>query len=847
MKANLFKSGINYSIKNPWQTLLSIIGIMLGVAVVISIDIANQSAYKAFELSMESVSGKATHQIISNPPGLADSLFRIIKTEQYIPKAAPVIEKFVGYKGDIPRTFTLIGIDPFHEAPFRDYTADFRAIGGFDIAAFLTKKGAVVMSEFTARSLNINPGENFLVESDGKPKELFLLATIKTDNEKQAKIIENLLICDISNAQDIAESQGFISRIDLILDDSFDFENLEAILPESARLQKSDTRSETGKQMTESFRINLTAMSLLALIVGMFLIYNTMTFSVVRRQKLIGLLRSIGVTRKEVFQLIIFEALAVGFIGTALGIAAGIFLGTGIINLVTKTINDMYFVLQVQEISITPFSIFKGFALGISATLISAYKPASDATKVAPRTVLIRSQSESDIVVKFKKYLIYAVIFGFAGFLILLLDSKNIYFSYLGIAPIILAFALVTPAFLVVSMKLLSPFMKRLFGSIGKMAARGISTQLSRTTIAVAALSISVSAAIGVGTMVSSFRHTVVEWLNMRLKADIYASVPTMVSRFNDGAFDYEIADRVSQIDGVKGMNLYREYQINHEGNIKHILAARVQNFNYETFKDNEVPNNILWDKFNTKEGVFVSESYSFKNSTKIGDSIDLPTNFGLKRLAVIGIFIDYSSDIGLIMMELSTYRRYYNDSLLSGLAVFVKDKSQIDRIMDEIRIAAGEDLNFIVRSNRLLIDSSVEIFDRTFLITNVLQLLAIVVAFIGILSALMALQLEKARELGVLRAIGMIPAQLWKMVILQTGLMGLIAGILALPLGNILAYILIHIINRRSFGWSIDFYFIPEYAFQGVLVAIFAAVLAGIYPAYKMSKSSPAIALREE
>ena len=198
-------------------------------------------------------------------------------------------------------------------------------------------------------------------------------------------------------------------------------------------------------------------------------------------------------------------------------------------------------------------------------------------------------------------------------------------------------------------------------------------------------------------------------------------------------------------------------------------------------------------------------------------------------------------------MMELGTYRKYYNDSLLSGLAVFVKDKSKIEEVMDLMRLAAGKDIDFIVRSNRSLIDSSVEIFDRTFLITNVLQLLAIIVSFIGILSALMALQLEKARELGVLRAIGMIPSQLWKMVIIQTGLMGLIAGVLAIPFGNILAYILIDIINRRSFGWSIDYFFIPEYAVQGVLISIFAAILAGIYPAYKMSKSSPSSALREE
>ena len=849
MRTILFKSGINYSIKNPWQTLLSIIGIALGVAVVIAIDIANQSAYKAFELSMESISGKATHQIVSNPPGLPDSIITTVRTKLGIDKAAPIVEKFVKYNRTIPRVFTLIGIDPIYEKPFRDYSGLFSTDKNFDLGSFITTQGGVIISELTAQKLGLKTGSKFDIVIDGKTKSVTLLSTIKLGSVQKNKVLENLIITDISNAQELTESGEYISRIDLIFEetDTAKLVRLASSLPESIRIQKSNTRSETGKQMTESFRINLTAMSLLALIVGMFLIYNTMTFSVVQRQKLIGLLRSIGVTRGEIFRLIMLEALTIGLIGTILGIAAGIILGNGIISLVTKTINDMYFVLQVREITITPLSIIKGLVLGISATLISAYKPASDATKVPPRTALIRSQSETDIESKVRKYLIYSLISAAAGVVILMIDSRNIYFSYLGIAPIIISFALLTPAMLVFSMRILSPVMKKIFGSIGKMASRGISSQLSRTTIAVAALSISVSAAIGVGTMVSSFRQTVVDWLNMRLKADIYASVPTMVSRYNDGTFSSEIADTIRNLPGVDAINLYREYQLNHNGKLQHILAAKVQNFNYESFKFNTTENKVLWRKYNHEEGIFVSESYSFKNSTKIGDTLDLPTNHGLKRFPVIGIFIDYSSDIGLIMMELGTYRKYYNDSLLSGLAVFVKDKSKIEEVMDLMRLAAGKDIDFIVRSNRSLIDSSVEIFDRTFLITNVLQLLAIIVSFIGILSALMALQLEKARELGVLRAIGMIPSQLWKMVIIQTGLMGLIAGVLAIPFGNILAYILIDIINRRSFGWSIDYFFIPEYAVQGVLISIFAAILAGIYPAYKMSKSSPSSALREE
>lgn len=844
----LFKSGINYSLRNPWQTLLSIIGISLGIAVVISIDIANQSAYSAFTLSMESVSGKATHQIIANPPGIPNSVFTELRLRFNKVNSAPVVEKFVKVKSKDTSIFTILGIDPIYEENFRNYTGKFNSGDGFDLSRFIVTKGGVLLSSKTAEKLDLKISDSIYIEVDGKSKSLVVIGMISPKNDNQAKIIENILITDISNAQDLTDIGNHISRIDLIIpdDDTLMMNNIKSILPSSVRIQKSEMRSESGKQMTESFRVNLTAMSLLALIVGMFLIYNTMTFSVVRRQKLLGLLRSIGVTKNEIFKLILFEAVVLGLVGTTLGIIVGIVLGNGIINLVTKTINDMYFVLQVQKITISAESIIKGIVLGISASVLSAYKPARDASSVTPRSIMTRSESEQSITTKTSKFVLYALILLLVGTAVLLYDSNSIYISYLGIAPVIIAFAFLSPIALLLGMKVLSPLMKAVFGSIGKMAARGISTQLSRTTISVAALSIAVSAAIGVGTMVSSFRITVVDWLNLRLKADIYASVPTMVSRFNDGTFSLALGDSISRLPNVKAINYYKENQINHNGSIKHILAAKVQNFNYESFRDNKVPNDTLWKKFNHEEGIFVSESYSFKNRIYVGDFVELPTNYGNKKFGVIGVFYDYSSDIGLIMMQLNTYQKYFNDSLLSGLAVFVDDKKNIDSVISNMKKAAG-DVNFIVRSNRALIDSSVEIFDRTFLITNVLQLLSIIVSFIGILSALMALQLEKARELGVLRAIGLLPSQLWKMVILQTGIMGLISGVLALPLGNILAYILIHIINRRSFGWSIDYHFIPEYALQGLIVAILAAILAGIYPAYKMSKSSPSAALREE
>jgi len=230
-----------------------------------------------------------------------------------------------------------------------------------------------------------------------------------------------------------------------------------------------------------------------------------------------------------------------------------------------------------------------------------------------------------------------------------------------------------------------------------------------------------------------------------------------------------------------------------------------------------------------------------------VGDFYTLPTDRGEKSFKIAGIYYDYGTDVGLFSIAHHTYQKYWADNKLSGILVYAYKGTNIDELMRAIRGLLSPDEEVIIQSNRSLLNISVEVFDRTFLITHVLQTLAIIVAFIGVLSALMAIQLERNREFGVLRATGLTPKQLWKLVILQTGIMGLIAGLISLPIGNILALVLIEVINERSFGWTIQFEFMPNLFVQAIFLAIVAAVLAGIYPAFKMAKTSPALALRDE
>jgi len=346
--------------------------------------------------------------------------------------------------------------------------------------------------------------------------------------------------------------------------------------------------------------------------------------------------------------------------------------------------------------------------------------------------------------------------------------------------------------------------------------------------------------------MISSFRATVVSWLENGLKADIYVSAPSLISNSNDPNIPYFIKDSILKMDEIKNINYYSEFKLYQDGKLINVLATGFTDPNSKDFKLKGNDDANIINKFINGE-VMITEPYAYKNNISAGDVIKLKTDEGYKDFKVAGIYYDYSSDKGFVSIEYSVFQKHWKSKGLSGIAVYLKNDKDAGVVKDKISSFAGNDTELIIRSNKFLRETSIQIFDRTFIVAKVLQLLSIVVAFIGILSALMSLQLERNKEMGVLRAIGLLPSQLFKISTLQSVLMGIISGLLALPLGALLAYILVFIINKRSFGWTMQLSLETNILFEALALAIIASVLAGIYPGIKISKISPSAALREE
>ncbi|MEM7354164.1 MAG: FtsX-like permease family protein [Acidobacteriota bacterium] len=835
--------------RHPWLIGLSVLGVAVAVAVVVGIDLANSSARRAFQLSIEGVAGRATHEIVGGPAGLDETVYSLLRTELGFRNSAPIVEGVVAAAGD-QRSLRLLGIDLFVDETVRSFTPRF-ATGDDRAMDFLTLPNAAYLGTELAATLGVEAGDPLPLQADGRLIELEILGPLTPPDDLARQALTDLLIVDLATAQEVLGLEGHLSRIDLYLGEGAEREaqvaRLQQALPLGAELVAKSARSGALEQMTRAFRLNLTALSLLALLVGMFLIFNTMTFSVVQRRPLLGALRALGVTRRQIFGLILAEAMVIGLVGSALGVALGIGLAQGLLQLVVRTINDLYFTLSVTGVALPWGALLKGVALGVFGTLLATLRPAREATSVAPRLALSRSRLEGVTRRGLRRgALIGGALLAAAGAL-LALPTKDIVLSFAALFLFVLGFAALVPTATFHLSRWLAGPMQRTFGILGAMAARGVATTLSRTGVAMAALVIAVSVTIGVGVMVTSFRSTLIRWLDVTLAADVYVAPAERRAQGGSATLDPSILPQVESTPGVDFATTYRRVTVRSSQGPVALGALRTERPAFTTFDFVRGDPDEIWQRFQHQGAAIVSESLAYHRDLEVGSLIELRTDRGTQSFEIAGVYYDYGSDRGVVTLSRATYNRFWDDRAIFSIGLFTREGVDRQQLIESLRDRTDNEPGLRWISNRDLREASLEIFDRTFVITNVLRLLAVLVAFIGVLSALMALQLERMREFGVLRAGGLTPGQVWGLVSTQCGLMGWIAGLLALPLGAALAALLIHIINRRSFGWTLQMELPPAIFAQALVLALAAALLAGLFPAYRLSRSSPALALREE
>ncbi len=826
----LLRAGLRYLLRQRWQGLLAVSGIALGVAVVLAVDLANSGARAAFELSAQQLQGKATHRLLVPGAALPDSLYVNLIRTPGAPPMAPVVNGWVSVAGRAGR-YQLVGFDLFAEAPFRTQLIDVANRAGFT-SDWLAQPGALVLGAATARALGVTTGDALNIVYRGKPATLRVLRI----EAQQSRAGDDLLLVDIATAKSVLAMSDQLSYVDLILDSTSE-RWLRRRLPTSVQVQTVADQAQGVTRLSAAFELNLTAMSLLALLVGMFLIFNAMTFSMVQRRNLFGRLRAIGVTPRELFKLILLEAVIVAVLGTALGLLLGVWLGQGLTRLVAATVSDLYYNVSVAALHLKWTSLLIAAGLGVVATLLATLVPAWHAARTPPLTTLSRAALEQATRRGVPRWALFGLLLLLAGLLLALVVPGGVVMSFIGLFMLVLGAAMMTPLVIRAMHHVLT---RVALPGIWRMGVRDLDRHVSRLGIAVAALMVALSASVGVGVMVESMRDSVHTWLSDLLRADLYVAA----TGFEDGArLPDAVVTAVARMHSVAALSRYREDSLPLAGRRVRLIGAHLAAPSRRGFALLSGAESA-WKKFDAG-AVLVSEPLAYHLNLVPGSRLTLPTPQGPLVVQVAAVFRDYASEEGRLFLDEAVHRQYWPGQQVTTLALFARN-GVVEKMRREVSELVARDA-IVVTPAAAILQASMAVFDRTFRVTDVLRVVSLVVAFIGVLSALMALQLERGKEYAVLRALGLTRGQIAGLITGESVLMGLLAGCVALPTGVLMAWVLIQSVQRRAFGWTMPFSVDSHLLLQTLLVGLLAAGLAALYPAWRSAQRDPAPQLRED
>lgn len=835
--------------RRPLETALCLLGIAIGVAVMLGVDLANENALASFRRSVEVVTGRATHQIVAGPRGIADSLVARVLNQPLL-QAAPVIEYVAACREAQRDALHILGVDPFREAPFRDYAGlaqeNAAAQTTFATSALqiLTVPNTALISEsFLERhGLALNDTLHVLVGSEWRA----LLVVGKISQALFARLgYERLAICDLSTAQEILGRVGFVDRIDLIAS-APRLAELRASLPNGLQIVAPSGRTQRADDMLRSFRLNLTALSFLAVFVGMFLIYNTMLFTVIHRRKQLGILRCLGVTPKQIMLTALLEALTLGVIGALLGLALGVVLAQYTTQAVSKTISELYLFLKFDGVTLQPLLMLKAFGFGLLATLVATAVPAFEAASTSAAIAVRRSSLESRAGKWAPRFAGLGGVWLVIAALFYVL-SENFWGGLIVALCVGLAAICFTPSLCIWLTHQLAPLARQHAGQAGLLATRGIRAALSRTAVAIAALMLALAMLLGMRLMITSFRATVATWIDHILEGDVYLSASGIGTAKWQAKLAPELIAELSQHPEVEAIDLYGVTEFAYRGKPIYLIAISAEVVKDRLrflFQKNKSAAN--WERVLAGD-IIISETFARRFRKSAGDTLLLATMHGPRAFTIADVFIDYSFEQGQVMMDHATYEKHWGASHANNLGLFLKPEANAEEYLTRLRRSLAGRFEVRIVSNRELRAEVRRIFDQSFALTHVMQALTAMVAFVGIISAVMSLLVERTRELGVLRAVGMSLAQLRRMVFIESGLMGAIAGVIALPTGSLFALVLVYVINLRTFDWTIALRWEAMAYAQIFSLAISTALLAAIYPLMRLKQISIASAMREE
>jgi len=827
----LLRAGINYQLRHRWQAFLALFGIAMGVAVMLAIDLANSAAKAAFELSAAQLRGAATHRVTGVDGKVPLEWYREYFVTPDLPPAAPVVSSRVQLIEN-ESSLQLLGLDVFQEGPFRAHLG--ATLEAADLRDWLAKPNQLILSRSAADALGIDQGSTLDIRARGQ-KHALQVAHVFADESPSTR---DLLLVDIATAQAVLQMPEHLSHVDLVVAPE-ELARIRALLPPSLKLIDIDQQIAGTTNLSAAFELNLTAMSLLAMLVGLFLIYNAMSFSIVQRRNLFGRLRAVGTHAGEIYRVVIAEALVLGLAGSLVGIVLGIALGQGLSELVAATVSELYYRVTVDAQQISAGTILKGLTLGIGGTLLATLIPAYQAASTPPVSVLSRASLEKQTLHWLPRLALFGAGIALLGLVVAFWLPGGLTIGFVGLFALIIGMLLITPASIPLFQRLLNQLP---LSGTWRLAVRDLNRHVSRLGTAAAALMIALAAAVSVAVMVQSMRSAVSDWLIAALNADLYIATQD----FTDGStLPTGLFQALGQLETVDAISRYRSRLVDLDSRPITLIGADLAAPSRAGFHFSGTSAEKAWHEYD-RGGVLISEPLASRLGSAAGDFILLPSPSGEHRLQVAGIFRDFASEHGRLFMPWSAYRESWLDESVSTLALF-SDSLTPERLKQEVSRLIPEEASLLLTEADSVYDESMAVFERTFRITNVLRGLSLGVAIIGIFSALMAIQLQRRKEFAVLRALGMTRYQLAALIIKESFLIGLVATLISLPTGIMMAWVLTEAVQFKAFGWTMPLTLNLAPQLLNIGLGLSAAILAALYPAWRASRYDPAPQMRED
>ena len=833
------------------RTALTFLGIVLGVAVIVAIAIVNRTLLGSFQRTIELIAGKAVLQVTNGESGLRESLFPIIRDTGGVKDAAAAVEGFlpvVGFRGE--RLF-VYGVDLLSDFTIREHEFVGDSFGLESALDFIAHPDSIALTESLSQRLGFRAGSKVTLATSRGVRSYTVRALLK--EQGTARVFGgSFALMDLPVAQIALGKEGKLDIVDLTVEEGEPVENVKKRVQEriqgAGQVERPQERGEQIELLLTSFRVGLFFVSLVALFVGFFLIYNTVSVSVVQRKREIGTLRCLGMRRRDVLMLFMVEALILAVLGSLTGVLAGVLLAQAALFSVGTSVGNLFLQIDLARATLGPREFWLGVASGSGVSVFAALHPAWEATRVTPLESYRRAAWSPR-----SQKISHATILGF---LLLLIFPLLMFISPAGLGPVekfsigvvamlifLLGLSFLSPLFVQSWVKLLWQGFSRLrflSWSEGRLACDSLRRSPVRSGITVATLMISLAAIFTIAAFVHSVRGSLLSWVDQMVTADLVIHSGAKTAGPLNVPLREELASSLKAIPGVQVVDLYRLVRSTYEG--KPIL---IESFSAQASEGVRRLPMVQGDarralrQMAAGEGIIISESFQSRFKKGMGDIVYLPTPSGLVPFRVLGVYVDYSSDSGSVLIDRALYKRIWRDELVDAFDLWLNPGADQERVIRTIREDYGEKYQLFVSTHKELRDTVVDIMEQSFSVNYAVEVVAVVVAIFSVVNTLLASVLDRAREIGVLRAVGATQRQLRKMVVAEAGWMGLIGGILGLFVGTVMSYHHVVYNTKVLTGWTFQYHYPFHIAFLCLILSVGLCLVAGYVPAKRAAATN--------